>query len=216
MYGSSYWRNGLVLNSAISRVDEALYKQGFGFIRVGFVAQFDCPDSLKPEGAPEGSYINPKKSAPEYVKMFRYLRERFGDDVDLAIDVHERYTPTEATQLAKALEPYNPCFLEDLLQPENGEWFERVRQATHVPLAMGELFANPMEYKYLITNRWIDYIRCHISMIGGFTPARKLAAMCEAFGVGTMWHGPHDITPVGMAAQMHLDLISPNCICYPE
>ena len=259
MMGNSYWRNGPVLNNAISGVDEALWdikgkmlgapvydlvggkaregvavmprgahgrtleelgdsveammKDGFGFIRVGMFSPDDCPDERKPEGAPAGVYINPKKTIERYVEVFRYLRERFGNEPDLGVDVHERLNPTEAVTLAKALEPYHPCFLEDLLQPENVEWFRQVRNTTTVPMAMGELFVNPMEYKDLISNRLIDYIRCHISMIGGFTPARKLAAFCEVFGVGTMWHGPHDITPVGMAAQLHLDLVSPNCIC---
>ena len=62
----------------------------------------------------------------------------------------------------------------------------------------------------MITERLIDFIRVHVSMIGGLTPAKKLATLCEAFGIRTAWHGPNDITPVGVAAQLHLDLSSPN------
>ena len=259
MMGSSYWRNGPVLNNAISGVDEALWdikgkmlgvpvyqllggkvregvavmprgahgrtleevgdsveamtKDGFEFIRVGLRSLFACDEERKPEGAPEGIYFDPRKAAKEYVRLFAYLRERFGDEIDVGIDVHERFHPTEAVSLAKALEPYKPAFIEDLLAPEYADWFAEVRRVSSIPMAMGELFVNPMEYKNLIANRLIDYVRCHISMLGGFTPAKKLAATCETFGVGTMWHGPHDITPVGMAAQLHLDLVSPNCIC---
>ncbi|EID2765205.1 starvation-sensing protein RspA, partial [Salmonella enterica] len=62
----------------------------------------------------------------------------------------------------------------------------------------------------LIDNRLIDYIRCHVSTIGGITPAKKLAVYSELNGVRTAWHGPGDISPVGVCANMHLDLSSPN------
>lgn len=96
------------------------------------------------------------------------------------------------------------------LPPEQVEWFQQFRSQVAVPLAMGELFNNPLEWKELVSRRLIDYIRVHISQIGGLTPARKLAALCEAFGVRTAWHGPGDLSPVGMMAQLHLDLAVPN------
>jgi mannonate dehydratase len=85
-----------------------------------------------------------------------------------------------------------------------------LRQRTTVPIAMGELFNNPHEWTGLITERLIDFIRVHLSQIGGLTPARKLAALAEYFGVRTAWHGPLDVSPVGHAANAHLDLAVPN------
>jgi mannonate dehydratase len=75
---------------------------------------------------------------------------------------------------------------------------------------MGELYTNVQEYLPLIRQRLIDFIRVHLSMIGGFTPARKLATLCEFFGVRTAWHGPGDTSPIGFAANLALDLVSPN------
>ena len=89
-------------------------------------------------------------------------------------------------------------------------YYKYMREQTAVPFAMGELFTNPAEWKTIIQNQWIDFIRVHLSDIGGITPAVKLAHFCDAYGVRTAWHGPNDLSPIGMCAQMHLDLNSHN------
>jgi mannonate dehydratase len=143
-------------------------------------------------------------------KLFEYLRKQVGDDVELLHDMHERVPPILAIQLAKDLEPYHLFFLEDPLTPEDVGYFAKMRQQTSTPLAMGELFNNPNEYVSLISGRLIDFIRIHLSQIGGLTPARKVAALCEFFAVRSAWHGPGDVSPVGHAANVHLDLAIPN------
>jgi mannonate dehydratase len=85
-----------------------------------------------------------------------------------------------------------------------------MRQQTATPIAMGELFVNQAEYVPLIKDRLIDFIRVHISAIGGLSIARKLAAFCEFFGVRTAWHGPGDVSPVGHSANLQLDLAVSN------
>ncbi len=75
---------------------------------------------------------------------------------------------------------------------------------------MGELFNTVQEYLPLMSERLIDFIRIHISQIGGLSPARKVAAMGEFFGVRTAWHGPGDASPVAHAAQLHLELATYN------
>jgi mannonate dehydratase len=112
--------------------------------------------------------------------------------------------------LAKELEQYRLFFLEDLFAPEDLEYFRWVRQQTSTPLAMGELFTNPREYLPLIKDRLIDFLRVHLSAIGGLSMGRKLAALCEFFGVRSAWHGPGDVSPVGHAANLALDLASHN------
>jgi mannonate dehydratase len=75
---------------------------------------------------------------------------------------------------------------------------------------MGELFNTQQEYVPLIAERLIDFIRIHISQIGGLSMARKVAALCEFFGVKTAWHGPGDCSPVAHAAGLALELASHN------
>ena len=143
-------------------------------------------------------------------RLFEHLRVRLGDEVELLHDVHERVPPIQAIGLAKALEPYRLFFLEDPFGPEDIGYFPLLRQQSAIPIAMGELFVNQAEYVPLIKDRLIDFIRVHISDIGGLSMARKLAAFCEFFGVRTAWHGPGDVSPVGHAANLHLDLACHN------
>lgn len=187
--------------------------QGFRYVRTGCKFLEGVPDMpiVKTEHALDGAYFTNNGQAERLGEMFRRLKEDFGDkDIHFCYDIHEHMSPIEALQVAKAVEPYGLFFLEDALSPENSDWYRLIRQQSHVPLAMGELFTNPAEYKTLIEEKMIDFIRCHISMIGGITPARKLAAFAEFYGVKTAWHGPHDISPVGMAAQLHVDVNVPN------
>ncbi len=88
-------------------------------------------------------------------------------------DVHERVPPILAIQLAKDLEPYHPFFLEDPFSPEDIGYFKHLRRQTSTPIAMGELFNNPNEWTGLISGRLIDFIRIHISQVGGLTMARN-------------------------------------------
>ena len=97
-----------------------------------------------------------------------------------------------------------------MLPPEQISWFNQLRQQCATPIAMGELFNNPHEWQSLISNRLIDYARMHISQMGGLTPARKVTAFAQLFGVRTAWHGPSDTSPVGHAANTHLDVWAPN------
>ena len=143
-------------------------------------------------------------------KFFEEMRKSLGEEVELLHDVHERITLNQAINLCKALEPYRLFFLEDPFPPEENDHFRLLRQQTSIPLAMGELFNTQHEYLPLIKDRLIDFIRIHISQIGGLTAARKVAALCEFFAVRTAWHGPGDVSPVGHAANVHLDLATPN------
>ena len=256
MMVNPYWRNGPILNNAISGIDMALWdikgkmagmpvyqllggkcreaaavyrhadgrdeaeiaehvqaflEEGYHYIRCQWGGYGGKHSRLpSPEGALPGAYFDPAAYARSVPRLFAFMRERFGDEIELLHDVHERLPPIEAIGLAKRLEPYRLFFLEDPLPPEQGEWLKQLRQQCSVPIAFGELFNHPQEWVPLISERLIDFIRVHLSQIGGITPARKLATLCETFGIRTAWHGPGDVSPVGHAANLHLDLSSLN------
>ncbi len=154
--------------------------------------------------------FDPGLYARSVPKMFEKLRVKFGDEVEFLHDIHERISLSQAVNLCKSLEPYRPFFVEDPFPPEDNDHFRLLRNATTVPLAMGELFNTVHEYVPLIRDRLIDFIRIHISQIGGLSPARKVQALSEFFGVKTAWHGPGDASPVAHAAQLALELTSYN------
>src|SRR5699024_3083822 len=167
-------------------------------------------DIHKPEGALPGAYLDPKVYMNTVIDAFHKIRERCGWELDLCHDVHERLAPADTIRFAKEMDQFKLFLLQDSLPPEQVQWFEHLRSKSSSPLAMGELFNNPNEWLSLIDHQLIDFIRVHISQIGGITPARKLIALCDAHGVRTAWHGPVDMTPIGHAVNAHLDIASPN------
>ncbi|WP_250527123.1 enolase C-terminal domain-like protein [Caballeronia sp. GAWG2-1] len=163
-----------------------------------------------PRGAPDGIYLDSRKYIRDTLKLFDGIRSKIGFDVALCHDVHERLKPVEAIRFARELEPYELFFLEDAIALEEGEWMRQLRAKTTTPLAQGELFNNPYEWRFLITERLIDFVRVHLSQIGGITAGRKLQIFAEQFGVRTAWHGPGDMSPLAHAANIHIDLASRN------
>jgi mannonate dehydratase len=161
-------------------------------------------------GYGDGVYLDSRRYMRDTLKLFDGLRSKLDFDVALCHDVHERLKPVEAIRFACELEPYDLFFLEDAIALEEGEWMRQLRAKTTTPLAQGELFNNPSEWRFLITERLIDFIRVHLSQIGGITAGRKLQIFAEQFGVRTAWHGPGDMSPLAHAANIHIDLASRN------
>lgn len=166
------------------------------------------PDAF--DGHFAGRLFDPAVYRRSVPRLFAHLRKVLGDEVHLLHDVHERLAPIDAIGLAKELEQFRLFFLEDPFAPEDVGYFKNLRQQCATPIAMGELFNNPNEWLELVSGRLIDFIRCHVSQIGGISMARKIAAHCGFYGVRTAWHGPGDTSPVGHAAHVHLDLSTWN------
>ena len=259
-YDSSYWKNGPVLNNAISGVDQALWdikarqagmpvyqlaggkcreaadtyahvdgteipeviekakrrmSEGFRNIRVQVGVPGMAGYGAQRSGSPPRALHDKPLFEPAYymrraLKLLETCRQELGDEVELLHDMHERLLPNQAVQFCKDAEKFKMFFLEDPLSPEDLGYFRQIRQNCATPIAMGELFNNPHEWQPLITERLIDYIRVHLSQVGGFSPARKIAILAEQFGVRTAWHGPGDVSPVGHMANVTLDLVSYN------
>lgn len=259
-YNSSYWRNGPVLNNALSGVDMALWDikgrqagmpvyqllggkvreaadcyghasganisevierarewmgRGFRHVRLqvgvaGMAGYGSGAGQAQVAKLHDDRVYEPAPYMRATLDMLAQARQDLGMEVELLHDVHERITPTQALQFCKDVEQFKLFFLEDPLSPEDIAWFRLIRQQCTTPISMGELFNSPHEWNPLISERLIDYIRVHVSQAGGLTPCRKMAAMAEIFGVRTAWHGPGDVSPIGHACNVTLDVACYN------
>jgi len=151
-----------------------------------------------------------RKALNTVPKLFEKLRATYGFDCHLLHDGHHRYTPQEAANLGKMLEPYQLFWLEDCTPAENQESFKLVRHHTTTPLAVGEIFNTIWDCKDLIQNQLIDYIRMTIVGSGGVTHLRRVADFAALYQVRTGSHGATDLSPVTMGTALHFDTWVPN------
>src|SRR5699024_8051783 len=141
---------------------------------------------------------------------FAQVRDEFGSGLRLLHDGHHRLSPIEAARLAKSLEPYDLFWLEDSTPAEDQEAVRLIRHHSTTPLATGEVFNSIYDYQTLITNRLIDYVRSSATHAGGITGLKKILDFADVYGIRSGMHGPTDVSPVGMAAHLHLGLAIHN------
>lgn len=142
--------------------------------------------------------------------VFEAVRAEFGPTLPLLHDAHHRLTPIQAARLGKALEPYDLFWLEDCTPAENQDALRLVRAHTTTPLAIGEVFNTVWDYQTLVREQLIDYVRSSVTHAGGITALRRILDFAAQYQIKSGLHGPTDVSPVGMAAALHLDLAIHN------
>lgn len=138
------------------------------------------------------------------------VREHVGDEIGLLHDAHHRLNPNQAARLARAVEPVGLYWLEDVTPAEDQAALEFVRAHTTTPLAIGEVFNTVWDCQRLIENRLIDYIRCAVVHAGGISHARTIFTLAQVHGVQAAPHGPSDVSPIALAASIHLGIATHN------
>ena len=153
-------------------------------------------------------------STPRYLAhvptVFARVRDEFGPDLRLLHDVHHRLTPIEAARLGKSLEPYDLTWMEDPVRAELQEGFRLIRAHTTTPLAVGEVFNSIWDCADLIREQLIDYVRTTVVHAGGISHLRRIFDLAALHHVRSGSHGATDLSPVCMAAALHVDLSIPN------
>jgi len=142
--------------------------------------------------------------------VFEAVRNEFGAELPLLHDAHHRLTPIQAAKLGKSIEPYDLFWLEDVTPAENQAALRRVREHTTTPLAIGEVFNTIWDYRELFEEQLIDYVRSPVTHAGGITGLRRIFDYASVYQIKSGVHGPTDVSPVGLAAAIHLGIAIPN------
>jgi galactonate dehydratase len=157
---------------------------------------------------PTSPVVEPQQSVRVALDRFHAARGALGDEVELIIDVHTRLDPPDALLLCRELESARPFFVEDPLRAESPEAYRQLRARTGVPLAAGEQFGSKWEFRTLIDEDLVDFVRPDLGIVGGITEARKLAGWAEGHFIRTATHNP--LGPVMTAASTHFNTACAN------
>ncbi len=152
------------------------------------------------------SYTKIARMAEERV---RAVREAVGPDVDVMIDVVNRLQPAEALAVANAVAPYNLYFFEDPIEPDNLDAQAEFARRSPVPVSTGERLQTIYQFQDLINKRAAAYVRPDISLAGGISGLKRIAAIAEANYVGVIPHNP--MSAIATAACVHFDASIHNC-----
>lgn len=205
VYGDASGRDGEETAESVQRAMEKGYKH----VRLNYGGA-PVPETPGQQGMPTETSIDPEEWVREIPKVFEHVRKKCGEKIELMQHLHGQLPPVTTIGMIKRLEPFRPYFFEDPFYPEDIGFMKTLRQQSSVPIAIGEKFVHELEYMDLVTGRLMDFMRVHIPAIGGITKSWKLTTLCEWFDVRTAWHAPGDLSPVGHAANAHLDLAAPN------
>jgi galactonate dehydratase len=179
---------------------KAMVEAGYTAVRLYPFGDFGQADFEEGRGLERMSFTAMQRAAVERVGA---VRDAVGPDVDVMIDVVNRLTPAEAIAVGRVLEPFGLFFFEDPIEPENMDQWRHVAASVPMPLAMGERLYTIYQFLDLLNHQGAAYVRPDLSLAGGLTNIRKIAAIAEASYVGVVPHNP--LSAVLTAACVQLD-----------
>ena len=150
----------------------------------------------------------------EAAEAFAGLREAGGKDADIGIDFHGAISPATAKLLIKALEPFNPFFIEEPVQCQNVDAMAEIARGTHLPIATGERIFTKWGFREILEKGAATILQPDLCHAGGIMVARLIAGMAEAYYASIAPHNP--LGPISLASGLQLAASIPNFLCQEQ
>ena len=242
IYRHAFYRGGPILTSVLSGIEQALWDIKGKFLgvpvyellggptrdRVRVYAHVaNTPERLKDRKAQgftafktgiknmtQSGVVASQKFIEEAVETFAALRNAGGKDVDIGIDFHGAISPQNAKLLIKALEPYQPMFIEEPVQCQNVDAMVEIARGTHLPIATGERIFTKWGFREILEKGAATILQPDLCHAGGIMEARLIAGMAEAYYASIAPHNP--LGPISLAAGLQLAASIPNFMCQEQ
>lgn len=241
IYRHAFYRGGPILTSALSGIDQALWDikgKALGVPvyellggptrdRVRVYLHARSPEAIRsgiqrgftafktgPAKSRPARYVETKGFVDHVAAEFAQLRAAAGDDVDIGIDFHGAVPPQTAKLLIKALEPYQPMFIEEPVAAQNVDVLAEIARGTHLPIATGERIFTKWGFREILEKQAASILQPDLSHAGGITEVRLIAGMAEAYYVPIAPHNP--LGPISLAAGIQLAAAIPNFLCQEQ
>ncbi len=142
------------------------------------------------------------------VSLVESVRDAVGPDVEILVEMHGRFSPYTAIEIAAELEQYKPSWVEEPVPPDNIAALAKAADSINLPVATGERLHNKYEYRELINLQAADILQPDITQTGGFLETKKIAAMGD---MCYMTVAPHNVGgPVSTATALHFAACTTN------
>ncbi|MEO2018272.1 MAG: galactonate dehydratase [Fuerstiella sp.] len=151
--------------------------------------------------------LRPVKAAEACVAA---MRESVGDEIDIMVDCHARPSPAMGLKFAQALDRYGLYFIEEPCWPESIDGLAAINAAVTTPIATGERITHLAAFRDLFAAHACEICQLDITHCGGFTEARRIAALADAYRIALAPHNPQG--PVSTAASLEFGFSQPSYI----
>lgn len=155
-----------------------------------------------------GFYELAPEEKPKVIALVEAVRDAVGPDVEILVEMHGRFNPATAVEMARELERFKLAWVEEPVPPENLAALKKASEKINIPIATGERIHTRYEYRQLFELQAADVIQPDITNFGGLLETKKLAAQAEVYYVLV---APHNVGgPISTAAALHFAASTPN------